>query len=86
MLARFLEAERLLFLVAFLVFFLSASDEELLDEDPVRAGAAASATGASVSTGLVASMLFLGAAEGVAPASAVGLPTREVSGAVLIDV
>jgi hypothetical protein len=84
MLARFLEAERLLFLVAFLAF-LSASDEELLDEDPVRAGAAASATGASVSRGLVASMLFLGA-EGVAPASAVGLPTREVSGAGLIDV
>ena len=81
MLARLRETERLLLLAAFFLFFFSASEEELLEEDPVRAGPAASATGASVSAGLVASTLFVGAAAAavVAPASAVGLPTRDVS-------
>lgn len=80
MLARLRETERLLLLAAFFLFFLSASDEELLEEDPARAGPAASATGASVSAGLVASMLFFGAeAAVVAAASMVGLPSRYVS-------
>src|SRR5690242_547649 len=83
MLARLREAERLLLLAAFFLFFFSASEDELLEEEPVRTGpaAAASATGASVSAGLVASTLFLGAAAAavVAPASATGLPARDVS-------
>jgi hypothetical protein len=55
-----------------LAFFALASSEEELEEDPVRAGAAAaSEASASASLG-AASMLFLGAAE--APASAVGFP------------
>lgn len=75
------ETERLLLLAAFFFFFFSSS-EELLDEDPVRAGAAASATGASVSANLgVASMLFFGVELSLAAvaASAVGLPWVPVS-------
>ena len=63
----------------FLAFF--ASSEELLDDDPARAGAATAGSSVAtagvsvVSTGLgVASVLFFGA-EAVAAASVVGLPT-----------
>ena len=81
MLARLRETERLLLLAAFFLFFLSASEDELLEEEPVRMGPVASAVvAASVSAGLVASTLFFGAtAAVVAPASAVGLPVRHVS-------
>jgi hypothetical protein len=71
------DAERDLDL-AFLALF--SSSEELLDEEPARAGAAtiaSSVAGASVvvSAGLrVASVLFLGAEVVAAAASAVGLP------------
>lgn len=60
-------------------FFFFASSSELLDEDPVRAGAATTGSsvvvaGTSVSAALgVASVLFLGV-EAVAAASVVGLP------------
>jgi hypothetical protein len=65
----------------FLAFF--SSSEELLDDEPARAGAATmassptgAATGASVSASLgVASVLFLGVVEAVAAASGAGLPT-----------
>ena len=72
------ETERLLLLEAFFFFFLSSS-EELLEEDPVRAGADASAVAASVvvSAGVgVASTLFLGADPSLATvaASVAGLP------------
>lgn len=80
MLARLRDWERLLLLAAFFLFFFSASEDELLEEDPARTGPAASATGVSVSAGLVASTLFFGAAAAVvAAASVVGLPTRHVS-------
>lgn len=80
MLARLRLTERLLLLLAFFLFFFSASEEELLEEDPARAGPVGSAAPASVSAGLATSTLFLGAAAAaVAPASAVGLPTRYVS-------
>lgn len=68
------ETERDL-LFDFLAFL--ASSEELLDEDPARAGAAtagSSAAAVSPSAGFgVASVLFLGA-EAEAAASMVGLP------------
>ena len=76
------ETERLLLLAA---FFLFSSSAELLEEDPVRAGAGAAAsvaTGASVSASLgVASVLFLGAELSLAAvdASAAGLPSVHVS-------
>lgn len=67
--------------LAFLAFF--ASSEELLEDDPPRAGAATMASSVAVAgvsvlaNAGVASVLFLGAAcevEAVAAANAVGLP------------
>lgn len=76
MLARLRLADRDL-LFAFLAFF--SSSDELLEDDPARAGAAttgASVAGVSLSANLgVASMLFFGVElEAVAAASGVGLP------------
>lgn len=74
MLARLRLAERDL-LFDFLAFF--SSSDELLEDDPARAGAATtdpSAAGASLSASLgVASTLFFGV-EAEAAASGVGLP------------
>ena len=60
----------------FLAFF--SSSDELLEEDPARAGETTAGSVAAVSPSAslgVASRLFLGAeADAVAPASVVGLP------------
>jgi hypothetical protein len=74
------ETDRLL-LLAFFAFFSSLS--ELLDEDPARAGVSAASAGAAsvVSAGLgVTSVLFLGVELAAAAVSAVGLPSRGISG------